>query len=287
MIYEFGSNTLRCKVSSMGAELISVVHNGKERLWQNDNGGWSGHAPILFPFAGSCAVVVDGVEYPAAKHGFARKKEFSLVGCSREEITFVLRSDEETKAMYPFDFSLFVTYLVSGNLLKVLYKVVNEGDKTMYAGFGSHESYALDGEVDEFEIEFEQDEKFYALYAHEKSGKMTGEGRDFGAGKTLVLDREFMQTDTIIFADVNSHTVWLKRRGGEVQARVSYPDFGNLLLWHPADSRMVCIEPWQNLPDDHGKAPQELSQKKGLTAIPPKGEATAYHEIEYFEIIGK
>ena len=232
-------------------------------------------------------MVVDGVEYLIAKHGVARRKDFSLVGCSREEITFVLRADEETKAAYPFDFALFVTYMVSGNLLKVLYKVVNEGEKTMYAGFGSHESYALDGEVDEFEVEFEKEEKFYALYASGTTGKMTGEGRDFGAGKTLALDREFMQTDTIILADVNSRTVWLKRRGGEVLARVSYPDFGNLLLWHPADSRMVCVEPWQNLPDDDKKAPQEISQKKGLMAIPPKGEATAYHEIEYFEIIGK
>lgn len=282
MIYKFGSATLRCKVSSVGAELISVVHNGKERLWQNENGGWSGHAPILFPFAGSCAMVVDGVEYPAPKHGFARKKEFALVGCSREEITFVLRSDEETKAVYPFDFSLFVTYMVVGNLLKVLYKVVNEGDKTMYAGLGSHESYALDGEVDEFEVEFEKDETFYAWYASAETSMLTGEGRDFGEGKTLVLDREFMQTDTIILANVNSRNVWLKRRGGEVLARVSYPDFGNLLLWHPADSRMVCVEPWQNLPDDERIPPQEISKKAGLMEIAPKSSATAFHEIEYF-----
>ena len=85
MIYEFGSETLRCKVSSVGAELISVVHNGKERLWQNDNGGWSGHAPILFPFAGSCAMVVDGVEYPVPKHGFARKSEFACISSTDTE----------------------------------------------------------------------------------------------------------------------------------------------------------------------------------------------------------
>ena len=282
MIYEFGSATLRCRVSTLGAELVSVLHNGKERLWQNDNGSWSGHAPILFPFGGSCAMVVDGVEYPIPKHGVAHKKEFFLVGCSPSEITFVLRSDEETKAVYPFDFSLFVTYMVSGNLLKVLYKVVNEGEQTMYAGFGSHESYSLDGEVDEFEVEFEKEETFYALYASAETGKMTGEGKDFGCGKTLVLDREFMQTDTIILSNVNSHTVWLKHRGGEAIARVSYPGFGNLLLWHPADTRMVCVEPWQNLPDDDKKAPQEISKKAGMTAIPPKGEATVCHEIEYF-----
>ena len=282
MIYEFGSETLRCKVSTLGAELVSVVHNGKERLWQNDNGSWSGHAPILFPFGGSCAMVVDGVEYPIPKHGVARRKEFALVGCSREEITFVLRADEETKAVYPFDFALFITYAVSGNTIKIAYKAVNEGKNTMYAGFGSHESYALDGEVDEFEVEFEKDETFYALYADASSGKMTGKGKDFGAGKTLVLDREFMKTDTIILSNVNSRTVWLKRRGGEVLARVSYPDFGNMLLWHPKDSRMVCVEPWQNLPDDDGKAPQEISNKVGLTAISPKGAATAVHEIEYF-----
>ena len=59
MIYEFGNGTLKCKVSDLGAELVSVVHNGKERLWQNENGGWSGHAPILFPHCGKCTVNVD------------------------------------------------------------------------------------------------------------------------------------------------------------------------------------------------------------------------------------
>ena len=49
MTYEFGSDVLRCEVSDIGAELVSVKLNGKERLWQNDNGGWDGHAPILFP----------------------------------------------------------------------------------------------------------------------------------------------------------------------------------------------------------------------------------------------
>ena len=35
------SGNLEITATELGAELISVKHNGKERLWQNDNGGWS------------------------------------------------------------------------------------------------------------------------------------------------------------------------------------------------------------------------------------------------------
>ena len=49
MTYQLSSGLLELEISSIGAELISVKKQGKERLWQNENGGWSGHAPVLFP----------------------------------------------------------------------------------------------------------------------------------------------------------------------------------------------------------------------------------------------
>ena len=281
MIYEFGSKELTCKADSYGAELISVLHQGKERLWQNESGAWSGHAPVLFPFAGTFAVVVDGVKYPCPRHGFARQKEFSVFSKTENEITFLLRSDEQTRAWYPYDFSLFVTYTVVGNCLKVTHKAVNEGQNTMYAGFCCHESFALDGEVNEFELVFEKEERF--LSTLEYDGRLTGEFEDFGTGKVLAFDWEFMQKNSVILANTNSRSVSLKRKStGEILARVSYPDFPHMVLWSAKKSRMLCIEPWQNLPDDLRTEPQELSLKAGLTAVKAGETLVSKHEIEYF-----
>ena len=51
MEYYLRSNELEVTISTLGAEMISVKYYSKERLWQNDNNTWSGHAPVLFPIA--------------------------------------------------------------------------------------------------------------------------------------------------------------------------------------------------------------------------------------------
>ena len=99
MIYEFGNDVLKCKVSSVGAELVSVLHEGRERLWQNETGGWAGHAPILFPHGGKCAIQVNGKLCSFQLHGIVMKREFSLVENTGDTITLCLHANEETKAL--------------------------------------------------------------------------------------------------------------------------------------------------------------------------------------------
>lgn len=279
--FEFGNDRLRCVVDTLGAELISVRFDGKERLWQNENGGWDGHAPILFPYGGNCAVMVDGELYPTQKHGFLMEQTGVFTDKKEDGVTVCFRENDETKQVYPFAFSAFITYLVVGNCLKVTYTAVNEDDKTIYAGFGSHESYALDGSAQDYEIVFEKDESFISLIAHNQDGKMTGESVDLGNGKNLVLPEDLLSATVIL--KPNSRTVALKKRGEDkILANVHYPDFENLLFWHPANSRMVCIEPWQNLPDDHNLPAKELCEKQGLTALKPGEKLVVRHDIEYF-----
>ncbi len=281
MTYNFGSETLRCVVDTLGAELVSVKLNGKERLWQNDNGSWAGHAPILFPFAGNCLVKKNGVVYEGPRHGVARRQEFELVSIAENAATFVLRSNEQTKASYPFDFSLYIAYTVNGNSIKIAYRVVNDGEETMYAAFGSHESYALDGEVDEYEAVFEKEEKFISLCAHAVDGRLTGETKDYGAGTHFPFPKQYLN-DTVIFSKPNSRVVYLKKIGEEAPlAKLTYHGFDNILFWHSKDAKMVCMEPWQNLPDNYGEE-KEISENPWLNAIAPKADFTAEHEIEYF-----
>ena len=106
---KIGNDILQVEIAPMGAELQSVKLNGKERLWQGDPKFWTGRAPILFPVCGSLKnkeYTFNGKKYGINQHGFARRKMFEVVSVTETSAAFALKSDEETKAVYPFDFTM-------------------------------------------------------------------------------------------------------------------------------------------------------------------------------------
>lgn len=282
MIYEIKNETLKVEISSLGAEMISLKKDGKERLWQNENGSWSGHAPVLFPKCGDCRTYVDGKAYEMKNHGLARYYEFSLVEKTENGIKLAFSSTEETKKLYPYDFIFTVSYHIDGAKLYVGYEIYNPSDAPMYAFCGSHESYAIDGEVDEYEIVFEKEESFDSYLHNPDWHALTGETVGFGKGKRLALPKDFMEDNTLIFKNVNSREVELFKIGGEKIAKLWFDGFDNLLLWHSPKSRMVCIEPWHNLPDMKGEETKELSLRDGAQKVEPKSKRYFEHVIEYF-----
>lgn len=282
MMYTIKSKELEVQIDDFGAELVSVKLQGKERLWQNDNGSWSGHAPVMFPACGSCDIVVNGKKYPHFLHGFARKNTFAVSDVSGSSATFTLCSSEETKTLYPFDFIFSITYAVEGATLKVTHTAKNTGDGTLYCSFGAHESYALDTALDNYRLVFEKEEVLDSLI-HNNCGVLTGEVKKFGKSDTLALPVEFLENgNTAIFSGIRSGFVTLETLQGKKEATISLEGFDNLLLWHSDGSQMICIEPWQNLPDYDGKTDIELSKKKGLTAVKSGEEYTLTRTVVYY-----
>lgn len=281
MVYTIKNDVLEVRIDDNGAELISVKVRGKEMLWQNDNGSWAGHAPVMFPACGSCDIVVDGKKYPHFLHGFSRKNTFAVNVVSEKEITFTLTSSKETEKLYPFAFVFSLTYAIEGDTLLVTHTAKNTGDKELYCAFGAHESYNLDKPLENYRLAFEKVEKLDSLI-HNDNGVLTGEVRSFGESATLVLPTAFLENgNTAIFSKIRSKAVTLETLEGEKVATVSLDGFNNLLLWHPDGSQMICIEPWQNLPDNKDKTDIELADK-GLNRV-EKGEAyTVRRSIRYY-----
>ena len=72
---------MQINVSNKGAELTSIMANGREYLWQGDPAFWGRRAPILFPIVGRLAddkLHINGNEYTMKQHGFARDTDFVL-----------------------------------------------------------------------------------------------------------------------------------------------------------------------------------------------------------------
>lgn len=281
MTYTIENGTLCVKVKDYGAEVISVVKDGKERLWQNETGEWEGHAPLLFPVCGHFGVKVQGVEYPIRAHGFAKKMQFALVDKTQTSLILEIRSNAETKKVYPFDFAFQVQYKIEDNALVVAYKVKNLANAPLWFACGGHDAFALDYDVDAYEVAFEKKENFVHHY-HDDGGYMTGETLSYGVGKIFPLPVDFLQEGrTLIFKNIRSRKVRLCEKSGKALASLSFEGFENLLLWREGAGKFICIEPWTNLPDYVGVPQAEFSKKAGVVEVAPNAEKTMTRVIEY------
>ena len=262
-----------------GAELVSVLCDGKERLWQNEDGSWSGHAPLLFPVCGHFGVTVNGKDYPLPPHGFARKREFTLEARGENFLRFSLVSDEETKRVYPFSFRFTVNYELQGTALNITYEVHNPQEKPLFFSCGGHESFVLASDIENYKLVFPKPVHLMH-FVNDEDGYLTGETRDFGTRRELALPKDILQNNfSLILGNLSVRAVRLCTNEDCV-AELSFPDFAHLLLWRPNDAKMICIEPWGNLPDGRGEQ-KEFSQKAGVVRVEPHETKTLTHTITY------
>lgn len=249
---------LTVTVASMGAELQSIKNaNGKEYLWQADPEVWGRHSPILFPIVGSLwkgKYRTGGKEYALSRHGFARDHDFKLIAQGPERLTYALESTEETLKVYPYRFTLSVTYRLRGNRLSVIWHVHNEDTREMYFAIGAHPAFNLpcghcEGRL-KFDNEDDQLERGFCT-ADGCLPKRTApvETRD----GILSFDESTFTDDALIIDGCQVHKVSLLDDEGRPYVSVDFraPAVG---LWSPAgkSAPFVCIEPWYGVTDKEG-----------------------------------
>lgn len=282
MIYSLSNNKLKIDINSLGAELVSVKYLGKEKNWQNDDGEWDGHAPILFPVCGRCAYVLDGKDLDVGFHGFAKNTEFGVKKQTKTSITLAFGKNFD-KNIFPYDFEFSVTYKILGSKLKIYQEVDNLGNIPFYFSCGSHESYNFDKEIGNYTLSFNKNEEFISLLTHWK-GRLNGETKSFGSGKRLVFPEDFLvESNTIILRNVNSKKLDVIDNDTNRKVLSLYiKDYPNFLVWRPATEKMVCLEPWHNLPDKVDETINDVSQKEGFILLKPKKKIKLYHGVKYY-----
>ena len=282
MLYVIGNKRLSLSVESFGAQPVSIKKDGKEMLWQNDNGAWSGSAPILFPYGGNVRVVVNGKEYPKAFHGLAKINEFSFVSQTAASLTLSFKSSAKTKEVFPFDFEFIAKYAVKNTTLFITYTVINPSvDKNLYFSCGGHESFNISGKLEDYYVEFEKPEKLTRMY-HEKDGRLLKNADTYPVSDVMCFkDFPVATNDTLIFKGIKSSYVRLRKRGGETVCETHFKGFHNLLCWRAENSPYICVEPWKNLPDTVGEENIEFKDKYGVEKVPPQSEKTIRRKIIY------
>ena len=268
MIYTLKNEQLEVKVNSLGAELISAIgQNGFEYIWQGSE--WKKHAPVLFPICGALLdgkYIFKGREYPLEKHGFAKLYDFEEKEVSETSVTLVLHSNENTLAVYPFEFSLTAKFAISENKLTAVFTVENAGKQIMPYMFGWHPAFTLggSGEIGSFYVDFG---KTRELARHTlQNGPFINPfytSYPLKCGKYYLNEEEIYANDTMIFKDAPKSV----RLAGGAQKRkltLEYSDnLPYLCIWkYPASSaRYVCLEPWSDIPSDGKTAENFLSRQ--------------------------
>ena len=224
---------LKVTLSSKGAEIISVIKDGKEKIWQADPDVWAMHTPIMFPVCGGLKddeFVFEGKTYNLGKHGFIRFCEFDVESADDKKVVFAYTSNEETLKQYPFDFKFKVAFTLKGADLLVEYITENTGDKAMYFSAGAHEGYACDEGVENYTIVFEKEED---LVSNVLEGNLLGYNTiEHGKGvRELKLKDEFFKVDALVFLNLKSKKVWLRNDTTGESLSVSFDGADYLLLW--------------------------------------------------------
>lgn len=259
--YSLENDRIRIEIESHGAELKSLVkkETGVEYMWSADPKYWGRTSPVLFPFVGNVSgkqYRTKGKTYDMSQHGFARDMEFTVEKQSEQEIWFVLQSDEETYAKYPYEFVLKIGYRLNGDKVDVIWRVENPGQEELPFAIGGHPAFYCP--INSGEKQKDCYLKF-DVAGPIKSAKIDGylvgsktESFELEDGR-LRIDEHLFDNDALIIENQNIKKVSLCNEAGEAYLTVEMdaPLFG---IWRPVDPNapFVCIEPWYGRSDRVG-----------------------------------
>ena len=268
MVGVIQNDDFRVCARDTGAELISFVdRRGEDRyeyLWQKSS-VWNGQSPLLFPIVGRLkddAYRLGEATYQLQKHGFARTAHFELEAQGAQEMTFLLRDTEATRAQYPFPFELRVHYFLTENGFVMEHRVKNTGARTMYFSIGAHPGFQCEmGD----RVVMDEEETAAAWRLDENALRGPAPEPVFNHSREIVITPTVFEADALIFDGLRSRGATLVRQNG----RNVHVDFGGapcLGVWAKPGAPYVCIEPWFGI-DDRFDADVDFSQKERICAL--------------------
>jgi len=276
MTVQIENEFLIATIAEDGAELISLKSkkNNIEYIWQGDPAFWGRHAPVLFPVVGRLKddqYTYQNQTYPMSQHGFARDSLFNVIEHGAELVSLSLKSNKETKKVYPFDFELILSYLLEEDNLVIRYQVENTGASDMYFSIGGHPAFNVPLESG---LTFDD---YYLSFSPKKSRTqipLAGPFADFEhktLGQTntsLDIRRELFNEDAIIFETKGANAFTIETDEGAHSISLSYTDMPYVGIWspYPQEAPFVCIEPWCGIADEVN-ATGNLVDKKGINTL--------------------
>jgi galactose mutarotase-like enzyme len=195
-----------------------------------------GGIPILFPICGNLpnnTYTYQGQQYHLKQHGFARDLPWEVAEQTTQNaasLTLILRSNEQTRAVYPFDFHIAFTYELVGNRLKIRQRYTNQSREIMPFSTGLHPYFAI---ADKTQLVFD-------IPASEYQDQQTQEKQAFSG----IFDFDRQEID-VAFKSLNGHSTALSDNRRRLKIAIDYSqEYSTLVFWTVKGKDYVCLEPW-------------------------------------------
>ncbi|MFB2738534.1 aldose epimerase family protein [Umezakia ovalisporum] len=221
-----------------------------------------GGNPILFPICGNLvdnSYSHNGQQYTLKQHGFARDLPWQVTEQETQNqasLTLVLCSNEETKAVYPFDFEVIFTYELQGNTLAIRQKYKNLSSTPMPFSAGFH-PYFLTG-IDKNQLELKIPSQHYQEKGSQEIHSFAG-NFDFNRDEIDVA-----------FKNLTSQSATVIDRSRALELVLDYdPIYSCLVFWTLKGKDFYCLEPWT-------ASRNALNTGENLTVLDPNAMGTAF-----------
>ena len=270
---------LSATVDAEGAQLMSLRLGDAEYLWQGDERYWPRRAPVLFPIVGCLrdghATSAQG-EVRLERHGIARSHEHSVSEVTPTSVTYDLSSTDETRARYPFDFRLNMTYAIEDGALVQRFSVTNTGSVELPFTLGGHPAFNVPVPGEEG-ASFSDYELVFPEPWTARVPSIDEQGlQDFGHMHELFRDTDRIRLThelidellTVVFVDVPGRSVRLVGPAGH-GVQVDFDGFAFLGVWTAtSDSPFVAIEPWVGCATAYDES-DVFEEKRGTITLAP------------------
>ncbi len=195
-----------------------------------------GGLPILFPICGNLPdnnYSIGGTQYSLKQHGFARELPWTVSHQSTTtdaSLTVTLESNEATRAVYPFDFSVSFTYRIAGGVLTIDQTYSNKSDTPMPFSTGLHPYFLAPA----------KDQLTFEIPSTSYTEKQTGETHAF-AGKF-----DFSQAEIDAAFTTVTGTVCTVHDAGQnlTLTMTSSDNYRTIVFWTVEGKDFYCLEPW-------------------------------------------
>lgn len=267
---------LRVSINLHGGCLSSVLDlsRSRELLWQGSSDSWTGRDVVIFPFIARLknkTYTFGGNAYSFDNHGLLRYGDFEVYEKNSDGLTLRFLRTAETDRRYPFDYELFVKYVLREKTLSVNMRVENNGRGSMYFGAGFHPAYKIDctagadfDDVSGNEIKFDGTQKLIR-YVLDDAGAFIEAEREEAICGIKLSKQLFSEEKTLIYGGVKGAVTLLFRDGGSIEYDLCGAPY--LAVWSfEKKGGFVCVEPWWGLPD-FADADSEISNKKGIETL--------------------
>ncbi|MGD8189545.1 aldose epimerase [Brevibacillus ginsengisoli] len=247
-------------VPERGGIVISLKLLGDELLFLNEetlhnpDSNIRGGIPILFPICGQLEhgeYELHGQTFPMKNHGVARNHPWQVLQIQEENelsITLGMRSNEETKRSFPFDFELIFRYELQDHALIIHQEYWNHSEipMPMYSGF--HPYFATDHKT----IHIKTDATQYLDY---NDGGIKGYEGSFNLSE---------RSESVVLLDTQEPQVSFALPEINRNVMITYDKlFRYMVIWTELGSPFMCVEPWM-------AKTNEMNLKKELLYVQPK-----------------